>query len=653
MYSLKTIGIALLFSSLLPPLSFAQENAHWFERGLVAYESRQFEAAEEAFRKGLKKESKHAEGHYMLAKSLLAQGDKKQADRSLKRALRNAPDTIKYLELRLEIGFPNEPILALRTLKLNALAGKMLAIDSLNAAANVHMGYTRLREWNRWRDRLSIRELNPIAVGLANQPAPTNLSQDQIDQTRIESLEDKSNRPRDAFDLERHESMGHTSLDLSERAEKAFPKAEFYLQRALRSEPANRKAFNHLATLYIAHRDFSKLLVLAESVTLRQPDHYQAWLISGYVHYKQGRLTEAENRFASALQHMPPSLRDLYEDPDRILNKDGRRDKAKNKQFNTASFWQHRDPVLLTASNERLLEHYARLTYADLVFSEPKLDMAGRDSERGDIYIRFGEPTREYFLSNAMADCKTFTYNNFHIFEYPTNRFVFGNAYPTLNEFTLYSPCAQAFSSLSAIHLDHVILAKETILKTPDRFDYEPAGGRIEFPYLASVFKDAAGAIVYIPYGVPLQGKPADRDIYLSIQSGAFLLNEEQGIVTSHRQQVESLKRSSILPFDAATLWLDTQRLEAGPGAYTLSVEFSTGVNNAGGFHRSEVAIPDFTNDRLVMSDILLAYGIEEVTGPEPEPSAYFIERNNSSYSASALGCVWCPSTDPCLFRDV
>jgi hypothetical protein len=42
--------------------------------------------------------------------------------------------------------------------------------------------------------------------------------------------------------------------------------------------------------------------------------------------------------------------------------------------------------------NERLLEHVARLVEADFYFPVPILHQAGRDSDRGDIYVRYGAP---------------------------------------------------------------------------------------------------------------------------------------------------------------------------------------------------------------------------------------------------------------------
>jgi hypothetical protein len=42
--------------------------------------------------------------------------------------------------------------------------------------------------------------------------------------------------------------------------------------------------------------------------------------------------------------------------------------------------------------NERLVEHVARVVDADFWFEVPALRLAGRDSDRGEIYLRYGQP---------------------------------------------------------------------------------------------------------------------------------------------------------------------------------------------------------------------------------------------------------------------
>lgn len=55
-------------------------------------------------------------------------------------------------------------------------------------------------------------------------------------------------------------------------------------------------------------------------------------------------------------------------------------------------FWRKQDPLYLTKSNERILEHYSRVAYANLRFSKPRRDIKGYETDQGKTYIRFGRP---------------------------------------------------------------------------------------------------------------------------------------------------------------------------------------------------------------------------------------------------------------------
>ena len=57
-------------------------------------------------------------------------------------------------------------------------------------------------------------------------------------------------------------------------------------------------------------------------------------------------------------------------------------------------YWWARDPTPTTLVNERLLEHVARIVDADFYFEVPALGLAGRDTDRGEIWLRYGSPDR-------------------------------------------------------------------------------------------------------------------------------------------------------------------------------------------------------------------------------------------------------------------
>jgi GWxTD domain-containing protein len=54
------------------------------------------------------------------------------------------------------------------------------------------------------------------------------------------------------------------------------------------------------------------------------------------------------------------------------------------------AFWSERDPSPGTPRNERMEEYYYRVAYANERYT--RLRDAGWSTDRGEVYIRFGEP---------------------------------------------------------------------------------------------------------------------------------------------------------------------------------------------------------------------------------------------------------------------
>lgn len=70
-----------------------------------------------------------------------------------------------------------------------------------------------------------------------------------------------------------------------------------------------------------------------------------------------------------------------------------------------ASFWNSRDSNPATLENERLVEHYKRVMYARIHFSNTQFPY----DRRGEIYVRYGEPDdRQRFLYRADEDPRDF-----------------------------------------------------------------------------------------------------------------------------------------------------------------------------------------------------------------------------------------------------
>src|SRR5690606_24827883 len=196
-----------------------------------------------------------------------------------------------------------------------------------------------------------------------------------------------------------------------------------------------------------------------------------------------------------------------------------------------------KDPRYLTYYNERKLEHYARLVYADLLYASEDLKLRGWDTERGRILVRYGVPKSDVVLvpgetgsslesvlrdvmkrpggelalerADTEGDLQMAAQrlmalygspadmleeaNTYNIWDYGDFRFVFEDPYRN-QEYRLYSPSAeQVNNGVNPWLNDYVIRARETFRKIPERYVYEAPGRQIQLPYLVTAFKGEEG----------------------------------------------------------------------------------------------------------------------------------------------------------------
>ncbi|MDP6041558.1 MAG: GWxTD domain-containing protein [Candidatus Latescibacteria bacterium] len=78
-------------------------------------------------------------------------------------------------------------------------------------------------------------------------------------------------------------------------------------------------------------------------------------------------------------------------------------------------FWREQDPLFLTKYNERRLEHYARLAYANLRYSQPRRGVEGWKTNPGQTYIKFGRHRQRLVKGDAYALTETWVYEGFKL----------------------------------------------------------------------------------------------------------------------------------------------------------------------------------------------------------------------------------------------
>ncbi len=672
------------------------------EAGKQAFREERYGDAAQRFERITLEDPNNAEAFYLLSRVYFETPlyDVKKAGAALDAALKIDPDNVLFLVARLQQlrtdswNFFAEKIKEIKRLEV---AHKILDLDPANAFAHEELGTSYIRDFWRYRNAVMIPTLlqrqgaNNLINSFNNaDPNRNNIGVNDGTLTSASSSLDFGTAfdparvfVADKFDVARLKQQGVPVQDLSARAQRAYEKAIEHLQRSLDVDPRRRSVYDEMMQIYALKGEYGEALKMLQQMYRFFPEDPYLWTYLGLAHYRTGNMEAADRSFETAFRYMNPNEQGAYGDLSYLLPQDEERRYEQDPVLYASRYWTSKDPRYLTTFNERRLEHYARLTYADLLYGAPDVDLRGWDTERGRILVRYGQPladviimprtvseafARQTILLNALRPiddisnpsqdpddptAPTFQtvdtdqpglppaprkadlfeeLNTYNIWDYGAFRFVFEDPFRN-GEYRLYSPPASDLAAGADGWInDYVMRARETFRKIPERYEYQPPGRQIDLPYLTSAFRGEGGRTdLYIHYGIPIveydRSKPM---VEITANTGMFLISQDRDMLVERRRTIYGLPTVQIVDFEEAHLWVDTQQMQAPPGHHDVSVEFETASGATVAVQRRAVTVPDFSQDRLAISDIMLAYRVEE--SPDGKPlGASEIVRNGLS----------------------
>jgi GWxTD domain-containing protein len=525
-------------------------------RAITALEHGAYEDAEQALHQVIKQDRSNAKAYYFLAQLYLDTSlrDPRKAGDAIDKALALKPDEVPYLELHLRQYLEDSTSIAPRMERLairRRLAENILEHDLSNALAMEELGAAYLDDlhWNVYA----------------------------------------ASRFKTQY--------------FKKRVQRSYQQAHDQLQMTIQTHPMRKSTYRLLMQLYVYADDVAPMRGVLAQMMAYFSDDADTWLYQGLVHHFLNEPEGAASSFDKALGLLPDDERAVFDDLMRVCSVE------QEAQCKVAgdTFWAIRDPRLLTATNERENEHYARLVYADLLYGEPRRGLRGWDTARGDILIRYGRPADVMLTNSRYNTLPLWNYGDFVVrFEDP-----FRNG-----EYRFYSPPADAYSG-SVVPTDFVLIARALKRKVPERYTPHEIGRRVAFPYLISVFKGTANgqAAIVASLGIPLSDHDTPLLQRVSFRTGVFLLSDTQGVVGHDQRTATGIAASQIVESQDASFGVFMHTTTAFAGRYQLSVEFETKPDGALGFYREEIAVPEYREDDLSMSDVLLAYVVEEAEG--------------------------------------
>ena len=121
-----------------------------------------------------------------------------------------------------------------------------------------------------------------------------------------------------------------------------------------------------------------------------------SWLTRGLAAHQLREEDEATIAFDSALACLPPNERERLDALTRVLSpKDAQahaRLPAGERALTERLYWLMSDPLWLTKANEHRLEYLSRVATAELRWTVEEFDLRGADTDRGDLFVRYGPP---------------------------------------------------------------------------------------------------------------------------------------------------------------------------------------------------------------------------------------------------------------------
>lgn len=295
-----------------------------------------------------------------------------RADTALRLAHANAPDSGRYaLDLGRYFLFAD-----LITLRMQAIGRFEHAVDAARRANDSTLVSEAADELGMvfWRRYEAVAHRRNISSGIHNFPVFA-LTERQAVKNWIETSTSRYPEPSGQLDYL--------------KASDWFGIARAHDSRATR--PA-RHEFMALAEQErweeLASATRTRLAVVSDDAV--------GWLSHGLAMHRLGDYPRATHAFEQGLGLLSPSERARYTNLSRIL---GPRDSVQYASFTAQQraefdrvYWAAADPMSLTADNEHRLEFLARVTFADLRWTSDDFAYRGADSDRGEIYIRYGPP---------------------------------------------------------------------------------------------------------------------------------------------------------------------------------------------------------------------------------------------------------------------
>ena len=395
---------------------------------------------------------------------------------------------------------------------------------------------------------------------------------------------------------------------LQKFAMELMEEAASYYKKAISIKPGETKAYFKLALIYYEFENYNEMAQLLETAVKINPDDKNSHLFLGFAYQNTKKYKLALQEYEKARSLMTPSEIYQLENIVPILSPNEQKlyqqlsDEEKEKFRIT--YWIEKDPFYLTDENERLLEHYSRIAYANLRFSRPDKKIQGWETDQGKVYIRFGNPKNRFrtrpYIGASMNGTRNPLVHSREFWIYPDFTIKFEDEYLSGN-YTLARDVRPEF--------DYKYIFEELIKKQPDNFQMLPDSMLFDVPVeIISFMGDNFCTELEFCYCIPTEAiSPQDfeRKEY-RIKEGLFLFDYDWNLIDSSKSEIWFDSRHEV-EINGEKYLAFHEKSIVQPGTYHYALEFEDAISGKRAAVHQEAQAETFLTNRLQLSDILFA----------------------------------------------
>lgn len=389
--------------------------------------------------------------------------------------------------------------------------------------------------------------------------------------------------------------------------EDRMKQAIHHLTRALEIDADFVDARQTLGLIYYETERYRDMIDLYVEHVRRHPDDPNGYFFIGLGLQAQEKLSRAYRYFLAGLSKMSDEEQSLVKSIVLMTEPDDLRSGAVPlpdiEEQNV--FWTERDPLFLSPLNERLMEHCGRVAYANLRFADAHRGLDGWETDKGELYIRYGKPKRRYVRTAEIRIPR------FESWDYGAFQIWFAN------------PISSAWR-FEGGRIRRVTLNQKADLveRIQERFRDPFEWDRFRVPFQISQFRGQHGQTrLELYYGLSSQRLTIDDRgsgyvDFQALRQGLFLFDAAWDTVYTGVQEVPRLPSIHLKGVERSYA-LGSGEVSVAPGEYSVVGEAEDAVSRAIGSFRDRIYVRSFSGEGLNISSLLLARRITETDGPQ------------------------------------